>query len=167
MGLVFYPPSPRSVDVVRARDILRSLPPFVTVVGLFVNAARHEIEGVLREVPIDLLQFHGDETPQDCEGFGRPYVKAVRMRVGVDLAQTRADYGGASALLLDAYQPGVPGGTGTAFDWDRVPDNVEAAIRRVRPYGVDVSGGVERSEGIKDAAKVAAFLRGVQRGNDS
>jgi len=182
LGLVFYAPSPRSVDAVRAREILRGLPPFVTVVGLFVNAARYEIERMLREVPIDLLQFHGEESPQDCEAFGRPYVKAVRMREGVDLAQMRAVYRGASALLLDAYRPGAPGGTGMAFDWDRIPgdlsgeiilagglspDNVATAIRRVRPYAVDVSGGVERSKGVKDASKIAAFLRGVQRGNDS
>ena len=181
LGLVFYAPSPRAVGRSTAREILAGLPPFVTVVGLFVDAARDEIERILREVSIDLLQFHGDESPADCEGFGRPYVKAVRMRDRVDLAQLRETYHSASALLLDAYQPGLPGGTGTAFDWERIPgdlagdiilagglgpDNVEAAIRRVRPYAVDVSGGVEMAKGVKDSAKIAAFLRGVKRGND-
>jgi phosphoribosylanthranilate isomerase len=182
LGFVFYPPSPRAVTFEQARKIVDRLPPFVTVVGLFVDAERAEISEALTRVRIDLLQFHGRESPEQCSGHGRPYIKAVRMREGVDLTQLEAKYMDAAALLLDSYQAGQPGGTGTVFDWGRVPpemadrivlaggldpDNVEAAVRRVRPYAVDVSGGVERAKGIKDAARIAAFLRGVQRGDYS
>ena len=178
IGLVFYPPSPRAVTVEQARGIVRALPPFVTVVGLFVDAPREEIAGVVERVRIDLLQFHGHEAPEDCANQPRPYVKAVRMRDGVDPAAEARRYPGACAVLLDTYCPGVPGGTGAAFDWGRVPaplaakavlaggltpENVEQAIRRVRPYAVDVSGGVERARGVKDAAKIEAFMRGVRR----
>jgi phosphoribosylanthranilate isomerase len=182
IGLVFYPPSPRAVNVPQAREIVQGLPPFVTVVGLFVDGRREDIARVLQQVRIDLLQFHGDEPPEACGDFGRPYLKAVRMRQGVDLPALRGRYREASALLLDTYRPGQPGGTGKMFDWSGIPnelageivlaggldpDNVETAVRRVRPYAVDVSGGVERAKGVKDAAKMAAFLRGVERGNDS
>jgi phosphoribosylanthranilate isomerase len=176
IGLVFYPPSPRCVPLDQASAIVDRLPPFVTVVGLFVNASREEIGDVLGAVRIDLLQFHGTECPEYCAAHGRPYIKAVRVREGVDLLAERERYAGASALLLDTYQPGVPGGTGRAFDWGLVPpelgaqailaggldpDNVGEAVRRVRPYAVDVSGGVEREKGRKDAGKIAAFMRGV------
>jgi phosphoribosylanthranilate isomerase len=182
LGLVFYPPSPRAVTFAQARAIVDRLPPFVTVVGLFVDAQRVEISETLTRVRIDLLQFHGSESPQQCSGHGRPYIKAVRMRDGVDLARVEAAYADAAGLLLDSYQAGKPGGTGAVFDWERIPpemahrivlaggldpDNVEAAVRRVRPYAVDVSGGVERAKGIKDADRIAAFLRGVQRGDYS
>ena len=181
IGLVFYPPSPRAVPVARARDVVDGLPPFVTVVGLFVDEAPRRISEVLAGVRIDLLQFHGDESPGICGGFGRPWIKAVRMREGVDLRAVAEVYSGASALLLDAYRPGVPGGTGESFDWDRIPGdlptkivlaggltpgNVEQAVRRVRPYAVDVSGGVEKGKGVKDAAKIAEFMRGVKRGDE-
>ena len=180
IGLVFYPPSPRCVTLEQAQEIVADLPPFVTVVALFVNAERGEIAQVLAGCRIDLLQFHGQECPAYCAEHGRPYLKAVRMRAGVDLAAERARYAGASALLLDAYQPGVPGGTGEAFDWTRVPnvmagqivlaggltpENVADAVRRVRPYAVDVSGGVERDKGRKDRDKMAAFMRGVALGS--
>ncbi len=180
IGLVFYPPSPRAVTPARARDIVRGLPPFVTVVGLFVNAGRDAIAEVLATTRLDLLQFHGDETPEQCRGHGRPWIKALRMRDGLDLVRERERYGDAAALLLDTYRKGVPGGTGEAFDWDRIPselageivlagglgpDNVEQAIRRVRPYAVDVSGGVEQEKGIKDRSKITAFMRGVMRAN--
>jgi phosphoribosylanthranilate isomerase len=176
IGLVFYPPSPRAVNPQQARTIVQGLPPFVTVVGLFVDATPNDIEEVLAEVPLDILQFHGEETPAECSRYGRPYVKAIRMAVGIDLEQITRLYGDASALLLDTYRRGVPGGTGQTFDWDCIPgerskaiilaggltpENVPEAVTRVRPYGVDVSGGVEQSKGVKDAAKMAAFIRGV------
>ncbi len=182
IGLVFYAPSPRAVGLEQAREIVAGLPPFVTVVGLFVDAERAEVAETLCRVRIDLLQFHGSETPEQCAGHGRPYIKAVRMREGVDLARQEADYADAAGLLLDSYQAGKPGGTGAVFDWARIPpemagriilaggldpENVEAAVRRVRPYAVDVSGGVEQEKGIKDPARIAAFLRGVERGNYS
>jgi phosphoribosylanthranilate isomerase len=177
IGLVFYDKSPRAVDVRQARAILAALPPFVTSVGLFVNASRCFIGEVLDAVPLDLLQFHGDETPEQCEGHGRPWFKALRVRPGDDLRAEAARFSGARAILLDAYVPGVPGGTGERFDWKLIPadlprplilaggltpDNVAEAISSVRPYGVDVSGGVEASRGIKDAAKMAAFIQRVR-----
>ena len=177
IGLVFYDKSPRAVDVRQARAILAALPPFVTSVGLFVNASRCFIGEVLDAVPLDLLQFHGDETPEQCEGHGRPWFKALRVRPGDDLRAEAARFSGARAILLDAYVPGVPGGTGERFDWKLIPadlprplilaggltpDNVAEAIASVRPYGLDVSGGVEASRGIKDAAKVTAFIQRVR-----
>lgn len=182
IGLVFYPPSPRAVTREQAASIVSSLPPFVTVVGLFVNASDSELSEVLEHVPLDLMQFHGEESPQACAGHGRPWIKAVRMRPSVDLEQIAQEYAEASGLLLDTYQAGVPGGTGQTFDWDRIPgelaskvilagglnpDNVEQAIRQIHPYAVDVSGGVEAAKGIKDEAKMAAFIAGVNRGDNS
>jgi phosphoribosylanthranilate isomerase len=181
IGLVFHPASPRAVTLEQAQDVVRGLPPFVTVVALFVNAEPHRIVQTLDRVRIDLLQFHGDESPLDCIAFGRPWIKAIGMRDGLDLHEIRARYADASALLLDTYRPGVPGGTGNRFDWERIPPdlageiilaggldpgNVTQAVRQVRPYAVDVSGGVEREKGIKDADKMAAFVRGVKRGDD-
>ena len=178
IGLVFYSPSPRAVSALQAAELVRGLPPFVSVVGLFVNARQSEIEQVLSAVRIDLLQFHGDETPEECSAFERPFIKAIRMREGVDLYQERSRYRNASGLLLDAYRKGIPGGTGDSFDWNMIPAeiagsvvlagglnpvNVEQAIRAVKPYAVDVSGGVERDKGIKDGTKIAAFIRGVER----
>ncbi|MNZ23061.1 N-(5'-phosphoribosyl)anthranilate isomerase [compost metagenome] len=178
IGLVFYANSPRAVDVRQARAIIAELPPFVTTVGLFVNASRCELNEILEVVPLDLLQFHGDETPQDCEGYHRPWIKALRVRPGDDLEAACQLYAGARGILLDTYVPGVPGGTGEAFDWSLVParlskpiilagglsaDNVGQAIAQVRPYAVDVSGGVEQAKGIKDAAKIEAFMRAVKQ----
>ncbi|MDZ5741605.1 phosphoribosylanthranilate isomerase [Pseudomonas asiatica] len=178
IGFVFYAKSPRAVDVRQARAIIAELPPFVTTVGLFVNASRCELNEILEVVPLDLLQFHGDETPQDCEGYHRPWIKALRVRPGDDLEAACRVYAGARGILLDAYVPGVPGGTGEAFDWSLVParlskpiilagglsvDNVGQAIAQVRPYAVDVSGGVEQAKGIKDAAKIEAFMRAVKQ----
>ncbi|ATP51360.1 phosphoribosylanthranilate isomerase [Pseudomonas sp. ITEM 17296] len=178
IGFVFYAKSPRAVDVRQARAIIAELPPFVTTVGLFVNASRCELNEILEVVPLDLLQFHGDETPQDCEGFHRPWIKALRVRPGDDLEAACRLYAGARGILLDTYVPGVPGGTGEAFDWSLVParlskpiilaggldaQNVGRAIAQVRPYAVDVSGGVEQAKGIKDAAKIEAFMRAVQQ----
>lgn len=179
IGLVFYAHSPRRVDALRAAEIVASLPPFVASVGLFVDATEKEVRAVLATARLDLLQFHGEETPQDCQRFGVPYLKAVRVRPELNLLQYAAQYAGAKALLLDAYQEGVAGGTGQTFDWGLIPAcfpkpiilaggltpaNVTDAVSRVMPYAVDVSGGVEREKGIKDAAKMAAFVQGVLQG---
>ncbi len=179
IGLVFYAKSPRAVDIEQAREILAALPPFVTTVGLFVDAERSELERILASVPLDLLQFHGDESVQQCEAFGRPYIKALRVKAGDGIAAQVARYPSAQGILLDAYVEGVPGGTGEAFDWSLIPqalskplilagglrpDNVAEAVSRVRPYAVDVSGGVEASKGVKDVEKVGAFIRAA-RGN--
>lgn len=178
IGFVFYAKSPRAVDVRQARAIIAELPPFVTTVGLFVNASRCELNEILEVVPLDLLQFHGDEAPADCEGYHRPWIKALRVRPGDDLEAACQHYAGARGILLDTYVAGVPGGTGEAFDWSLVParlskpiilagglsaDNVGQAIAQVRPYAVDVSGGVEQAKGIKDAAKIEAFMRAVKQ----
>ena len=178
LGLVFYAKSPRAVSIEQARGIIAALPPFVTTVGLFVNASRCELNEILAAVPLDLLQFHGDETPADCAGYSRPYIKALRVKPGDDIAQLAAPYADASGILLDTFVAGIPGGTGAAFDWSLVPrnlskpvilaggltpQNVFAAIEQVGPYAVDVSGGGEASKGIKDAGKVKAFLREVRR----
>ncbi|MFB4250575.1 phosphoribosylanthranilate isomerase [Pseudomonas idahonensis] len=182
IGLVFYAKSPRAVSVQQARAIIAVLPPFVTTVGLFVNASRCELGEILDAVPLDLLQFHGDESAADCEGYHRPYIKALRVKAGDDVAAACLAYPRASGILLDTYVEGVPGGTGEAFDWSLVPQglskpiilagglsaqNVAEAIARVRPYAVDVSGGVEQSKGIKDPAKIQAFIQAVRRSNES
>tara|TARA_R100001244_G_scaffold6846_5_gene8922 strand:- start:2332 stop:2955 length:624 start_codon:yes stop_codon:yes gene_type:complete len=179
IGLVFYGKSPRAVSLQQAQAIIAALPPFVTTVGLFVDASSSELSAILDAVPLDLLQFHGDETPDDCERFQRPYIKALRVQPGVDLAAQIALYSAAAGVLLDTFVAGVPGGTGEAFDWSLVPrglnmpiilaggltpDNVRCAIEQVQPYAVDVSGGVEASKGIKDAEKIRAFTRAVRAG---
>ena len=176
IGLVFYPPSPRAVDIARAQTIIEALPPFVSSVGLFVDQSVKKVQTVLEQVPLDMLQFHGDESPQYCAQFGRPWLKAIRMRDGVDLAYEAERYRGAAGLLLDAYRPGTPGGTGKTFAWSRVPqsldmplvlaggltpDNVAEAIAAAHPFAVDLSGGVEAEKGIKDAAKMAALVAAV------
>lgn len=177
IGLVFYPQSPRAVTIERARAIIAALPPFVTTVGLFVDASRCELGEILDAVPLDLLQFHGDESAADCEGHNRPYIKALRVKAGDDIAAQIDSYANASGILLDTFVAGVPGGTGQAFDWSLVPrglnrpiilaggltaENVRDAIDQVRPYAVDVSGGVEASKGIKDSEKIRAFMRAVK-----
>jgi phosphoribosylanthranilate isomerase len=177
VGLVFHPSSPRCVSIERARAIAERLPPFVTAVALFVDAEPELVRTVLDAVPVQLLQFHGNETPAYCAGFGAPYIKALRVRPGVDLLQYGALYAGARGLLLDTHVDELPGGSGRAFDWDLIPAglglpivlaggltpaNVTQAVRRVRPWAVDVSSGVERGKGIKDAAMMAAFVRGVR-----
>ncbi len=182
IGLVFHDPSPRAVGVEQARSLCAALPPFVTSVGLFVEAPPEWVSRVLARVPLSLLQFHGDESPDYCAAFERPWIKALRVRPGIDLNLLRRRYAGATGLLLDAYDPVKAGGTGQTFDWDLVPsdlaphivlaggldpDNVAEAIRRVRPYGVDVSGGVEASKGLKDRHKMAAFMKGVFDGDQS
>jgi phosphoribosylanthranilate isomerase len=173
LGFVFYERSPRQVTIESAAALLRELPPFVQSVGLFVNAEPAFIERVLNEVSLDLLQFHGNETPADCSRFGRPYIKAVRVNPHMDLLKCAADFDAARGLLLDACVPGVPGGTGERFDWSLIPSNlsrpvilsggltpfnVAEAVQRVRPWAVDVSSGVEAAKGIKDAHKIAQFI---------
>jgi phosphoribosylanthranilate isomerase len=177
IGLVFYRPSPRYVQPEVAAEIVRALPPFVTPVGLFVDADESEVREVAARSGIRLLQFHGAEPPAYCGRFALPYMKAVRVRPGVDLLQYAREFAGARALLLDAFQEGLHGGTGAVFDWNLIPpalplpvvlsggltpENVSDAIRRVQPYAVDVSSGVEAEKGIKDAAKIAAFIEGVR-----
>lgn len=177
IGFVFYSPSPRSVTVEQAGTILRHLPPFVSSVGLFVNAEPAWIREVLAQVPLDLLQFHGDEAPDDCARFGRPWLKAVRVRSRDDIETAFSTYRDAKGLLVDAFDPALYGGTGKAFDWSLIPQrrplplvlaggldsvNVADAVRQVRPWAVDVSGGVERAKGIKDAKKIRAFINEVR-----
>jgi phosphoribosylanthranilate isomerase len=177
IGLVFYADSPRHIDNARAAAIARELPPYVMAVGLFVNAEADAVWAILDDVPLDLLQFQGDETPEFCEGFGRPFVRAVRMEKGTDLVEYASRFSAAKALLLDAHVPGERGGTGQVFDWGRVPAkhpkpfilsggltalNVGRAIREVRPWAVDVSSGVESSRGVKDPAKIVEFIRSVR-----
>ncbi|SFR39863.1 phosphoribosylanthranilate isomerase [Marinobacter gudaonensis] len=178
IGLVFYPPSPRSVSPAQARALANEVPAFVTVVGLFVNPTREEVESVLEQVPLDLLQFHGDETPAFCAGFGRRWIKAIRVREAGEIEDAFADYRNAAGLLVDAWDPERYGGTGRVFNWDLIPqerplplilagglssDNVSAAVEQVRPWAVDVSGGVEKGKGIKDIRKIRHFINEVHR----
>ncbi|MCE8037312.1 phosphoribosylanthranilate isomerase [Halomonas sp. MCCC 1A11062] len=174
LGFVLWPGSKRCVDEARLAALSARVPAFVTRVGLFVDQQPELIARCAEH--LDLLQFHGDETPAFCAGFGRPWIKALRMRDDLDLHAATEAYAGAQALLLDAYRPGVPGGTGETFDWSRIPanlakpvilagglgpDNVAQAIERVRPYAVDVSGGVEAAPGRKDSGLLAAFAAAV------
>lgn len=176
IGLVFYAPSPRAVDIETAYKITQILPPFVSTVGLFVNADPEYVHEVLARVPLDLLQFHGDESPEYCQQFNQPYLKAVRVNPDLNLLEYAARYVDARGILVDAYVSGVPGGTGETFDWSLLPlhlplplilsgglhsGNVADAIQSVSPWAVDVSSGVESSKGIKDAAKIAAFIEAV------
>jgi phosphoribosylanthranilate isomerase len=177
IGLIFYRGSPRVVSHELARSVVEALPAFVMPVALFVNASHAEIERVIAAVKPQLLQFHGDESPAFCVSFGMPYIKAVKVRPGMDLLQYARHYPSAQGLLLDAFVEGSHGGTGSRFDWSLIPgelplplilagglhqDNVADAIRLVRPWAVDVSSGVEAATGIKDAAKIAAFIRGAR-----
>jgi phosphoribosylanthranilate isomerase len=189
IGVVFWRGTPRCVDFARAREIALAVPPFVSVVGLFVDPTVDEVAAALAAVPFDALQFHGDETPEFCRRFGRPYLKAIAVREGLDLLEYAARFGDAAGLLFDAYREGdLPGGTGHAFDWSRLtpdvracltrplmlsggldPDNVGRAIRELRPWAVDVSSGVEERgpdgkprRGLKDHARIAAFVQGVR-----
>nr|VFJ52477.1 MAG: phosphoribosylanthranilate isomerase [Candidatus Kentron sp. FW] len=176
IGLVFYPPSPRAITIDKALAIAKVLPPFVTLVALFVNPDTTLVKEVLNTLPINLLQFHGEEDPADCERYGYPYIKAVRMQEGIQLSDRMKQFSSATALLLDTYRQGTRGGTGETFDWTLVPsertlplvlaggldpNNVQEAIRIIRPFAVDVSGGVESAKGIKDANKMAEFIARV------
>lgn len=181
LGFVFYPPSPRYISLEHARRICEKLPPFVTRVGLFVDAGREQIEQVCASLALDLLQFHGDESETDCSAFSRPYIKAIRIQKASDFQQAEAAFPSAKAILVDAYKPGVPGGTGERFDWSLLPanrtkplilagglndKNIYQAIQSVRPYAVDVSGGVEQAKGKKNHQLVSQFLNEVSRASE-
>lgn len=175
IGMVFYRNSSRHMaDLGLAREIALAVGPFVTVVGLFVDAAETYVNDVLAQVPLGMLQFHGNETNFDCIRYQRPYLKALRMKPELDVVKAITEYPDASGILLDAYRPGIPGGTGETFDWARVPkipekalvlagglhpNNVSAAIASVQPWAVDVSGGVEQSPGVKCPDLVTRFVR--------
>jgi len=173
IGLVFYPPSPRNVSLEQAREILAAVPAFVTTVGLFVDADSDYVQQLLQQLKLDLLQFHGDETPEYCSQFSRPYIKALRMQPGLNISQLANSYSDARGILLDAWVPGIPGGTGQSFDWQQIPElnrplilagglsatNVADAINMVKPWAVDVSGGVEQAKGKKSPTKVQKFMQ--------
>ena len=176
IGLVFYPPSPRAIQVDIAAEIAAAMPPFTKIVGVFVNASQASIRNTLGAVRLDLLQFHGNETPDECEQYQIPYIKALAMRPGVDAVVESKRFSSARGLLLDAWHQNLHGGSGTSFDWSLIPDaielpvilaggldatNVAQAVRQVRPFGVDVSGGGEASKGIKDKAKLGKFMEQV------
>lgn len=176
IGLVFYAPSPRCVTIAQAAAISAALPPFVSVVALFVNPTQQEVNAVLAGVNVDLLQFHGDETASECAQYGLPYLKAIRVKSDTNLIQYAQTFMSAKALLLDAHADNAFGGTGQVFDWSLIPkqlakpiilaggltpENVKEAIKQVQPYAVDVSGGVEQAKGIKDTIKIAAFMAAV------
>ncbi len=177
LGLVFYEASPRAVDLEQAREIAYAAGPFISVTALFVNPPASLVGAVVSKVPIQLLQFHGDETAAFCESFQRPYIKAIRMRPDLDVVAVMVSHPNASGFLLDAYRPGVPGGTGETFDWARVPrdskvpivlaggltpENVAEAIRATGVYGVDVSGGVESAPGKKDHNQIKSFINNAR-----
>lgn len=183
IGLVFYPPSPRAVTAEQAADIVAQTPAFVTTVGLFVDPTVEQVKGVLEQVHLDMLQFHGDEEEAFCCSFQRPFIKAIRMREGTDLVAEMKRWQRARGILVDAFVEGLPGGTGVAFDWSLLPqasvvplilaggltpDNITRAIEQTRPFAVDVSGGVEQKDasgkslgGIKSADAIEQFMRGV------
>jgi len=180
IGLVFYPPSPRHVSIDTAIEIVNALPAFVTVVALFVDEQEAQIREVLSKVSIDCLQFHGDESAEACELYNKPYMKAVRVKPELDIMDIASQYKKATAILLDAYHPGIKGGSGSQFDWNLIPencslavvlagglqvDNAKQAVETVRPYALDVSSGVESSKGIKDVAKMAAFIQAINEGD--
>ena len=178
LGLVFYDKSPRNVTIDQAVKLTEVVFPFVTLAGLFVNASAEMVRKVLQKVPLDVLQFHGEESPAFCAQFGRPYLKVIRVKAGMDLEQCANEFSGAQGLVLDTYVEGLLGGTGESFDWGLIPHdlplpvilsgglhagNVADAIKRVRPYAVDVSSGVEASIGVKDATKIAEFIHQVNK----
>ncbi len=180
IGLVFYPPSPRHVEIEQAVKIVNALPAFTSVVALFVDEQEERIREVLSRVSIDCLQFHGDEPAEACRTYGQRYIKAVKMHDGIDIGALALHYHDAAGLLLDAYHPDAKGGTGTQFDWKLIPrqcilpvilaggldeTNAKQAVQTVRPYALDVSSGVEANKGIKDSLKMAAFIKQVNEGD--
>ena len=185
IGFVFYPPSPRAVTAEQAQALVAALPPYVQSVGLFVNSSQQEIAQVLARVPIEILQFHGDESPETCQqigqALGRRWYKAIQVKPDLDVKAEieRFQHAGASAILLDAWHPDLKGGTGHSFDWQQFPkmnlplilagglnpDNIEQAILTTQAYAVDVSGGVEAAKGIKDQHLIERFMQGVHCGS--
>ncbi len=178
IGLMFYPQSPRAISLEKAQAITAIIPAFVSVVGLFVNPEPTWVSSVLNAMRIDCLQFHGDETPEQCRAYQKPYIKVIRMKSETNVLSYTKSYADAGALLLDAYQKDKFGGTGQTFDWQAVPkdltqamilagglraDNVKQAIQQAQPFAVDVSGGVEQQHGIKDPNKIAQFMRAVSQ----
>ena len=180
IGLVFYPPSPRHVEIEQAIQIVNALPAFTTVVALFVDEQEARIREILQRVPIDCLQFHGDEPAKTCRIYGKRYIKAVSMKDNIDIQALTLEYHDADGLLLDAYHPDAKGGTGSQFDWALIPQhctlpiilaggldetNAKLAVQTVRPYALDISSGVELKKGVKDSLKMAAFIKQVNEGN--
>ena len=185
IGLVFYAPSPRSVTIQQAQELAKHIPAYVQIVGLFVNATADEVTQVLEHVPLDMLQFHGDESAEQCQQIAaqtkRRWYKAIQVKPELDIIKAIKSYqhAGASAVLLDAWHPELKGGTGHSFDWSQFPtlnvplilagglkpENIEDAIKTTRAYAVDVSGGVESAKGIKDQQLIEHFMQGVQRGS--
>ena len=185
IGFVFYAPSPRAVTIAQAKNLAQHIPAYVSIVGLFVNASSEEIAQVLAEVPLDILQFHGDESAEQCQRMAqshqRRWYKAIQVKPDVEVIPIIQQYqqAGASAMLLDAWHPELKGGTGHRFDWSQFPkldlplilagglnpDNIEDAIKITHAYAVDVSGGVESAKGIKDQQRIEQFMQGVQRGS--
>jgi|TARA_B110001454_G_scaffold40150_2_gene39443 phosphoribosylanthranilate isomerase len=176
LGFVLYAPSPRAVSAEQAAQLIKKVPAFVTTVALFVDESAEEVRRALSICPFDLLQFHGDESPEFCRQFNRPYMKAIRVRSADDIHSAVQQYPDAKALLLDAYVENLPGGTGQAFDWRLIPQlsvpwvlagglnstNVADAINQVAPFAVDISGGIEASKGIKDRKKIQEFISEVR-----
>lgn len=185
IGFVFYPPSPRSVTQAQAEVLVKAVPAYIQVVGLFVNSTADDIQDILKTVPLDILQFHGDESPEQCQAIaqqvGRRWYKAIQVKPDLDVVAEIQRYqtAGASAVLLDAWHPDLKGGTGHSFDWSTFPqldiplilagglnpDNIEQAIHTTQAYAVDVSGGVETAKGIKDQQLIERFMQGVHRGS--
>ena len=185
IGFVFYAPSPRSVTIQQAQELAKHIPAYVQIVGLFVNATADEITQILEHVPLDMLQFHGEESAEQCQQIAlqtkRRWYKAIQVKPELDIIKAIKSYqhAGASAVLLDAWHPELKGGTGHQFDWAQFPklnvplilagglkpENIEDAIKTTRAYAVDVSGGVESAKGIKDQQLIEHFMQGVQRGS--
>ena len=177
IGLVFYPPSSRNITVEQASEILRGVPPFVTVVGLFLNAQQSVVEKILQRLPLSMLQFHGTESPEYCESFQIPYIKSVAMKSVVNVHEYTAEYASARGFLLDSNLAGAAGGSGETFDWSAIPaklaspvilaggldkGNVNQAVVNVKPAAVDVSSGVESAPGIKDHSLMHEFISQVR-----
>ena len=176
LGFVFYPKSPRFISPKNAKEIIKKLPPFISMVGLFVNQSKSEVEEVIKDCPLNLLQFHGDENESFCKQYNLPYIKAITMKSDVDLLKCIQEYNSAKALLLDTFSKVARGGSGEVFDWKMIPpntlkpiivaggltpDNVQTLLEVISPYGVDVSSGIEINKGLKDYKLMKKFILGV------